>query len=264
MPRATHHHNSDNQIGREHAQRLLTELWRLRSETHSAGSILKDASAVQALKLASTLFDFLAGWARDHVIGRELRGIPSAPYARGTERERSLGSERPWDDPELEHLGSHYDFADDHANQRILIELVHRCAPVLGGLSRQLMDAFAELQSGGNHGLVSPTQTRGKNLRELARLRIRALEHSEFRRGLGRSKQEALTEVIAVYGVGNPPDTDAWKVGEQWQQRMRRQLGKFRAQDTLTRAFRHGEWFKHLSISTSLALGDEEFLRDIQ
>jgi len=156
MPRATHHHNSDNQIGREHAQRLLTELWRLRSETHSAGSILKDASAVQALKLASTLFDFLAGWARDHVIGRELRGIPSAPYARGTERERSLGSERPWDDPELEHLGSHYDFADDHANQRILIELVHRCAPVLGGLSRQLMDAFAELQSGGNHGLVSP------------------------------------------------------------------------------------------------------------
>ena len=56
---------------------LLSELKQLRSEEEREGNV--DAAAHSALVLASMLFNVVAGWARDHVIGRTVQGIPSRP-----------------------------------------------------------------------------------------------------------------------------------------------------------------------------------------
>ena len=111
----------------EEAQRafvsgLTEDLFALLAETSpdNPGSALhRDADAHEALKLGSRLFNFLAGWARDHLVGRTISGIPSAPSALGTSRERALGHERPWDDPDLEAQGAAYDFGNPELNHGI-------------------------------------------------------------------------------------------------------------------------------------------------
>ena len=104
---------------------------------------LTDAAASEALTLASMLFNALAGWARDHVIGRAINGISAAPYQSGTVRERNLGDDRPWDNPNLEQVGASYEFNDSRANKKLIIELLDPMDRALGTrLSSELIQAF--------------------------------------------------------------------------------------------------------------------------
>lgn len=81
------------------------------SVRNGAPGELRDAKAHESLIVASMLFGQLAGWARDHVVGRVLAGISAAAYAKGTTVEMTLGRDRPWDDPKLEKSGAAYDFS---------------------------------------------------------------------------------------------------------------------------------------------------------
>ena len=188
-----------------------------------------DAAAHEALTLASMLIDALAGWARDHVIGRTVRGIQSAPYAPGTKRERELGDDRPWDDRDLQRLGSEYEFDNPTINKKIIVELNVLTSRVLGRrLSFQLSEAFEGLLFGQQYELVRPCKSGLKGpAHELWNLRLKACQQVAFFRGAGSSKEEALELVANAYGL-NPLDQNA---GQErlikWEQRLEEYFDSF-------------------------------------
>lgn len=257
----------------EEAQRafvsgLTEDLFALLAKTSpdNPGSALhRDADAHEALKLGSRLFNFLAGWARDHLVGRTINEIPSAPSALGTSREQALRHERPWDDPDLEAQGAAYDFGNPELNQRIMAEFAHETSRLFGArLGWDLSEAFRALSFGEVADLVRPVKSRLKGRAyRLWLLRLNAVQLAAFRHGTGRTKQQAQIEVAAAYHLGNPPDVDGWKTVEKWQSEVPKRLDPHMFLDAIQAAYVHGQWRAELSRRSSLDDGDQEFLQSL-
>ncbi len=245
---------------------LLRRLEHLKAAAEPAAVAHKDALAHEALETAARLFDSHAGWARDHLVGRLMAGIPSAPYLPGTEREQALGPNRPWDDPTLERKGAAYEFTDRRINQRIGAELAQVCADIFRPrFGYMLSEAFSALLLGEPHELFRPERRRlGSTAARAWRLRLRALQHAEFLHGKeGAPKQTAQMRVANAYGLGEPPNVEGWKTIEKWQSRLPEKLDKFRVHDSLERALRDGQRYRSLSGKSALDEFDRESLRDL-
>ena len=250
------------------ADRLVRELFQLISETDSAQCDVvrhKDSRAHEALVLGSLLFDFLAGWARDHLVGRVVNGIPGVFYAPGTKREQSLGEDRPWDDPALEAQGAAYDFSDASLNQKIVTEFVRSSSQLFAhDLAFRLGEAFEALTFGQVTDLVRPAKRHLKGAGyQLWLLRLEAAKHAAFRHGTGLRKEDALMRVADAYQIGNPPDVEGWKTVERWEARLPQMLDPFMVHDYITMAYQHGQWHAHLSKQSKLDPQDQEFLDDL-
>jgi hypothetical protein len=247
-------------------QRLVNELFGLMAKTDDARGASytrnKDAHAFKALIMASRLFNFLAGWARDHVVGRIAKGLPSVRYAPGIPREVALGPERPWDDPELEQIGTNYDFADPDINKRIVRELAEILRYTLGtNLATQLRESFDALLFGQQTELVRPCR---KGLKgpavQMWTLRFRAAEHVAFRRGRGLSKGEAQNRVAQNYGLDEKPSMPGQDILSKWQQRLPQHFDRFLIEDALSAAWNAGTWYESLSKRTDRDSFDEVHL----
>ena len=225
----------------------------------------RDAHAHEALRLASSLFDFLAGWARDHLVGRAINGIPSAPYAPGTPRERDLGHERPWDDTDLEAQGAAYDYVNPEFNQRIIAEFTKVASTLFDWrLGSELSEAFRALSFGEVTELVRPRKSRLKGRAyRLWLLRLEAVQLAAFRDGSGMTKQEAQTVVAAGFSLGRPPEVDGWKTVEKWQSELPKRLNPHMVQDAIRTSKVGGQWHAELSGRSSLEERDQDFLRDL-
>ena len=221
---------------------------------------LTDAAAGEALAHASVLFDALVGWARDHVIGRTVQGIQSAPYAPGTKRERELGEERPWDDRDLQRAGSEYEFDDPTINKKIIVELTRGASSMLGEqLSSQLSDAFDGLLFGQQYELVRPRKSGLMGpARELWHLRLKACQQVEFLRGTGCSKETALERVSDAYGLNLSEKYAGRERLIKWEQRLTKHFDDFLVTDALETAFNQGTWYNHYISTTDL----DEFKQD--
>ncbi len=235
---------------------LLSELKQLRSEEEREGNV--DAAAHRALVLASMLFDIVAGWARDHVIGRTVQGIPSRPYTPGTRRERELGDDGPWDDPGLQKIGSDYEFDDPSINKRLIIELLRPTHRVLGHkLSYELSQAFEGLLFGQQYQLVKPEPVRlTRPGHELWHLRFKAICHVHFLMGTGLKKGEAQEKVADAYRLNDSPSVSGRETLTKWEQRLTDRFDAAVIKDALEGAFNRGTWFKAWSESSTL--GDFE------
>ena len=248
-------------------QRLVNDLLRLRQSVREDGSgSLKDAAAHEALSLGGMLFQLLAGWGRDHVIGRSLESVPAAPYAKGTTAQRSLGKVRPWDNQALEERGADYEFDDPAANQRIITALMYELHDVLRGkLAFQLHEAFEALQFGDVTDLVAPAKSyrKGKS-HELWNLRLRAVQHVEFLRGTGLKKFEAQDAVAEAYGLGDSISLGGRKILEQWDRRLRKLFEPFTVRDTLLAARHHGAWSEQLKAEGKRDEFDEDRLQYLE
>jgi len=214
----------------------------------------KDAYAYETLKLAAMLFDTLAGWARNHTIGRILQRLPPVRYAPGTTREKELGDARPWDDAGLEPIGESYDFSDAEANKRIVREFAETLPAVLGdGLARELYEAFDELLFGGRHDLVRPSPTSLKgDARALWDLRFRATQHVYFQIGQGITKGEAQDRVATAYGFDENPNAPGRGTLTKWEQRLGKHFEEFMIEDTLALAQSDGAWYSANSTKDDL------------
>ena len=235
---------------------LLSELKQLRSEEEREGNV--DAAAHRALVLASMLFDIVAGWARDHVIGRTVQGIPSRPYTPGTRRERELGDDGPWDDPGLQKIGSDYEFDDPSINKRLIIELLRPTHRVLGHkLSYELSQAFEGLLFGQQYQLVKPEPVRlTRPGHELWHLRFKAICHVHFLIGTGFRKGKAQEKVADAYRLNDSPSVSGRETLTKWEQRLTDRFDAAVIKDALEGAFNRGTWFKAWSESSTL--GDFE------
>lgn len=226
----------------------------------------KDAHAHEALQLASRLFDFLAGWARDHLVGRALNSIPSAPYAPGTQREQELGDDRPWDDVDIEPQGAAYDYSDPEINQRIVAEFTYAASRVFGWrLASELSEAFRALSFGETTDLVRPRKSHLKGRAyTLWQLRLKAVQLTAFRHGTGMTKHEAQTVVATAFDLGRPPDVDGWKTVERWQTRLPERLDPHMVQDAIRTSYVGGEWYVELSKRSGLDDSDRDFLQYLE
>ena len=235
---------------------LLSELKQLRSEEKREDNV--DAAAHRALVLASMLFNIVAGWARDHVIGRTVQGIPSRPYAPSTRRKRELGDDRPWDDPGLQKIGSDYEFDDPSINKRLIIELLRPIHRVLGHkLSYELSQAFEGLLFGQQYQLVKPEPVRlTRPGHELWHLRFKAICHVHFLMGTGLKKGEAQEKVADAYRLNDSPSVSGRETLTKWEQRLTDRFDAAVIKDALEGAFNRGTWFKAWSESSTL--GDFE------
>ena len=253
-----HKSNIDPVVGR-----FLSELKRLRNAEERGSNV--DAAAHKALVLASMLFNVLAGWARDHVIGRTVQGIQSAPYAPGTRRERELGDDRPWDDPGLQNIGSDYEFDDPLINKRLIIELLHPTARILGNkLSYELSQAFEGLLFGQQYELVKPEPVRFKGpAHELWHLRFKAVCHVHFLVGTGHKKGEAQGKVADAYRLNDSPAVSGRETLTKWERRLTDLFDTFLVKDTLEGAFNHGTWFKALSEQSKLDNAELDYFADL-
>ena len=202
---------------------------------------LTDAAAGEALAHASVLFDALVGWARDHVIGRTVQGIQSAPYAPGTKRERELGEERPWDDRDLQRAGSEYEFDDPTINKKIIVELTRGASSMLGEqLSSQLSDAFDGLLFGQQYELVRPRKSGLMGpARELWHLRLKACQQVEFYAAPVAARKLLLNAFPTHMG------SICRKIRRRerlikWEQRLTKHFDDFLVTDALETAFTRG------------------------
>ena len=213
-----------------------------------------DAAAHEALTLASMLFDALAGWARDHVIGRTVRGIQSAPYAPGTKRERELGDDRPWDDPGLQNIGSDYEFDDHLINKKLIIELLHKGDSILGHkLTHEVSRAFDGLLFGQQYELVKPEPVRFKGAaHELWYLRFEAVRHVHFLMGTGLKKGQAQGKVADAYRLNDSPAVSGRETLVKWERRLASMFDTHVIKDSLEGAFNNGGWFKAWSERSEL------------
>ena len=241
---------------------LLSELKQLRSEEEREGNV--DAAAHSALVLASMLFNVVAGWARDHVIGRTVQGIPSRPYAPGTRRERELGDDRPWDDPGLQKIGSEYKFDDPSINKRLIIELLRPANRVLGyKLSYEISRAFEGLLFGQQYQLVKPEPVRLKGPgHELWHLRLEAICYVHFLMGTGLKKGEAQEKVADAYRLNDSPTASGIERLTKWEQRLIDRFDAFVVKDALEGALNGGTWFKSWSEASTLGNVELEMLAD--
>lgn len=244
--------------------RVIPRLKRLRDPEQRGAHI--DAAAHEALTLASMLFDALAGWARDHVIGRKVQGIPSAPYASGTKRERELGDDRPWDDCDLQRLGSEYKFDDPTLNKKIIVELTEATSRVLGQqLSFQLAEAFEGLLFGQQYELVRPCKSGMKGpSHELWNLRLKACQLVEFLRGTGCNKEKALELVADAYGLNHSERSAGPERLIKWEQRLVEHFDKFLVTDALETAFNLGTWYGHYKHSSELDEFEQEHFKELK
>lgn len=244
--------------------RVIPRLKRLRDPEQRGAHI--DAAAHEALTLASMLFDALAGWARDHVIGRTVQGIQSAPYAPGTKRERELGDDRPWDDRDLQRLGSEYEFDDPIINKKIIVELTKATSTVLGRqLSFQLSEAFEGLLFGQQYELVRPCKSGMKGpAHELWHLRLKACRQVEFFRGSGSSKEEALELVGDAYGLNQSEQNAGQERLIKWEQRLLEHFDEFLVTDALETAFNLGTWYGHYKNSSDLDEFELEHFKELK
>lgn len=233
-------------------ERFLSELKRLRNAEERGSNV--DAAAHDTLVLASMLFDILARWARDHVIGRTVQGIQSAPYAPGTRRERELGDDRPWDDPGLQNIGSDYEFDDPLINKRLIIELLRATGEILGHkLSSELSQAFEGLLFGQQYELVKPEPVRFKGAgHELWHLRFKAVRHVHFLVGTGLKKGVAQGKVADAYRLNDSPAVSGRETLTKWERRLTNLFDTFLVKDTLEGAFNNGTWFKAWSERSEL------------
>ncbi len=222
-----------------------------------------DAAASEALTLASMLFNALAGWARDHVIGRSIEGIPRVPYAPGTKRERELGEERPWDDLGLQRLGSEYEFDDPTINKKVVVELTRGAWRVLGRqLSFQLSEAFEGLLFGQQYELVRPCKSGLKGpAHELWHLRFKACQQVAFLRGSGCDKEKALERVSDAYGFNRSERYAGLERLIKWEQRLEEHFDKFLVSDALESAYNQGGWYRHLKNKADLDPFEQQTLK---
>ena len=225
-----------------------------------------DAAASEALTLASMLFNALAGWARDHVIGRTIKGIPRVAYAPGTKRERELGEERPWDDLGLQALGSKYNFDDRTINKKIVVELISGASRVLGHqLSSQLSEAFEGMLFGQQYELVHPCKPRLKGpAHELWHLRFKACRYVAFLRGMGCSKENALEQVSEAFGLNESERSAGPERLLKWEQRLRKHFDEFLLSDAVESAFNLGGWYRHLKNRTDLDPFEKDELKSLK
>ena len=213
-----------------------------------------DAAAHEALTLASMLFDALAGWARDHVIGRTVQGIQSAPYAPGTMRELKLGDDRPWDNPELQNIGSDYEFDDHLINKKLIIELLNQGDSVLGHkLTNEVAHAFDGLLFGQQYELVKPELVRFKGAaHELWYLRFAAVRHVHYLMGTGLKKGKAQGKVADAYGLNDTPTVSGRETLVKWERRLASLFDAHVIKDSLEGAFNNGGWHKAWSERSEL------------
>ena len=232
--RRRHNSRSEGALGAKRAvtNRFVADLYRLQEQRARDPARPKDADAHEALWLASMVFVQLAGWARDHVVGRELKGIPKVAYAKDTKRERELGPVRPWDDEALEKLGAAYRFDDPVANQRIVAALAFELQEMLGGLSFLISDAFQALEKGEVKPLLEPARDYLKGpAHSLWELRFRAVRFVEFRRGLGLLKYQAQDAVATAYDLGDEYSRGGRRTLDGWRERLPQHFDPFQIRD---------------------------------
>lgn len=205
----------------------------------------RDHDAHQALKIADIIFDSLAGWARDHVVGRNARMLPPVRYAPGVDRERSLGEERPWDDPALERLGANYEFTDPEVFKRTLREFAEILPGVFGkNFHSATYNAFDTLLFGQESKLLLPSPRNLKgDAKALWELRLAAIQHVEFRRGCGMKKYKAQDVVADAYGINTAKAAGIANL-EGWEDRLPRYFDKHMVEDSIESARNVGTWYR--------------------
>ena len=225
-----------------------------------------DAAASEALTLASMLFNALAGWARDHVIGRTIEGIPRVPYAPGIKREQELGEERPWDDLRLQDLGAKYEFDKPTINKKIVVELTSDAWRVLGRqLSFELSEAFEGLLFGQQYELVQPRKSGLKGpAHELWYLRLKAYQYVEFLRGTGCKKEKALEIVCDAYGLNESERCGGRGRLLKWGPRLKRHFDEYLLSDALDSACKRGRSYRHLKDKADLDPFEREELQSLK
>lgn len=179
----------------------------------------KTIKARLALSLAGTLVEHLAGWAIDHEIGRVLEDGGPVYKVDGP-----LSSK---DDHHFEAVASDYTFDDPTQNRRILVRLLEKNS---GGFPIALAClaswALAALDAGETDPMLSPERTGKRNPAYTLLLhQMRAIEHVEFRRGTGKTANEARDIVGQAYNVNA-------RTIEKWETRLQDELGAFEVSST--------------------------------
>lgn len=216
------------------AKMILAEILSRWEEFDKAqtGPERRTQSAREALMIAEKLYAVVAGWARDHLLSQ----------MRATGRSGSL-DERLWK------------ALSAPAKRAILHGLLSHDPILPGPAGRELRLGLEALELGEVQPVLQPAK-KGKHgkAHTLALLRLAALRHAAFRRGLGMTKKDATQKVA-----------DAFKCAVDtlltWEKRLPKDLGQTRVGEDLEGARERGQTCRDID-AVLFRRGDLVWLRN--
>ncbi len=187
----------------------------------------KDILAQEALLLSGCFVRQMTQWAIDHTAGRVLNSCPRSLGLRSGKDEAVYAEvARAADNPAHEAAGHSY--LVDHKigqnpamDRRVFAELTQAIGPAYSRhLPNAVVSALRALEFGEVTPLLErvPSREQGPSQR-LWQLRMAALGHIEYRRGLGYTKVVSQEDVSVAYGV-------EIETFDRWKSRARDRFGK--------------------------------------
>jgi hypothetical protein len=190
----------DGASHRRYLIELIDELLEIEASTHPSEGPCpeKNELSKDAFMVAGRLLERSIGWAIDHRIGLALDGVPSdALEVSDHIHESKAGDYGAMDD----------EFQIDRRVLRSLLSALSYVIPTK--LNGQVQPALRSLEIGEPSEFFDP-MVRVRSIRyRLWMLRLEALEHLEFSRGMNVKRDDAKANVADAYGIA--PDTlDKW------------------------------------------------------
>lgn len=189
----------------------------------------KDFDSRLALTLAGNLVDMLVGWAIDHQAGLAINGVASAPVPpQGHSQEFSGDSfykkaaEEASDHRHEADGGSYLTSCnnDPVSNRRVVAALIHNFSLHAKYVLINASIALNALEFGEVQPILKPVKSGRKGAPfSLDRMKLRAIQHIEFRMKRYGATKTSATEIVAnAYGC----NTDAVK---KWEALLRKNMG---------------------------------------
>jgi hypothetical protein len=202
-----HRHNlplRDDGGTREHLIELIDELLDLEAQTHpSAGDCPnKQELSRHGSMCAEDLLQTLFGWSVDHEIGLVLNGLPGGVPTLFDDLED--GDRRRASEHVHEAKAAEYLFMEDdpQTDRKMLRALLNAESPIPAKLLVQVLTALDSIQLGEQAEFFQPKRTHGQEGSPYSKqmLRLRAVEHLEFLRGMNVGREDAKGRVAEAYG----------------------------------------------------------------
>ena len=206
----------DNVNVRDDLIELIDELLELEAQTHpSAGDCTdKDELSRRASMVAGVLLQEVFGWAVDHQIGLVINGLPGG--APSLFEDVDVKVQQQANSHVHEATAFRYVFLDDdlQIDRKMLRSLLNALPPSLlpAKLLAQVLPALDSLEVGEQPDFFARNaRTHGQERSPYRKwmVRLKAVEHLEFLRGMNVKREDAKGSVADAYGI--EPDTlDTW------------------------------------------------------